>query len=214
MTLSVVATPTGSMISVFDLNRVLASWGEGDGSDHRGTPGSDGQATWNTRFGPGTPWSTPGGDFLSKASASRLITGNAAYTFNSTASLVSDAQGWVNDAARNFGWILRSESEAAAVTIRRFGARTDVVNRPMLLLNYSMPPRLENARLVGGAFQFQFQAVAGRSHIVERRPRAPAGPWQTITNIPPPAMDTNVLIADPAGSSNAFYRVQLPRQGD
>src|SRR5207237_10449078 len=113
---------------------------------HRGTPCRDLQATWKTRFGPGTPWSTPGGYFLSKPSASRLITGNAAYTFNSTASLVSDVQGWVNDPARNFGWMLRSESEAAAVTIRRFGARSDVVNSPMLLLNYSMPPRLDNAR--------------------------------------------------------------------
>ena len=210
VTLTVVATPLGGVNSVFDLNRLLAAWGEGNGSDHRGTPGGAGEATWNNRFGSGTPWASPGGDFQSTASASQLVASNAVYTFNSTAGLVSDVQGWVNDPASNFGWLLRSESETSPTTIRRFGARTDVVNSPALIVSYFMPPRIQDALAAGGRFQFQFQAVAGRSNVVERRAGLNAELWQTITNIPPPAMDTNVLIADLAGSSNAFYRVRLP----
>jgi hypothetical protein len=142
--LTVVTTPSGGVNSVFDLNRLLASWGEGNGSDHRGTPGDAGEATWNNRFGPGTPWVTPGGDFLSTPSASRSVAGNGAYAFNSITGLVSDVQRWVNDPASNFGWLLRSESETTPTTIRRFGARTDVANSPVLSLSYSVPPRLEN----------------------------------------------------------------------
>ena len=71
VTLTVVETPVGGGVnSVFDLNRLLASWGEGAGSDHRGSPGLAGEATWNTRFGPGTAWLSPGGDY--RAIAKRI----------------------------------------------------------------------------------------------------------------------------------------------
>lgn len=210
VTLTVVITPTGSVNSIFDLHRVLASWGEGIGSDHRGAAGGPGEATWNNRLGPGIPWLTPGGDFIATASASRAVAGNGTYVFNSTTGLVSNVQGWVNNPASNFGWLLRSESETSPATTRRFGARTDLVNSPVLTVSYSMAPHIENAHLAGGTFELQFQAVAGRSNVVERRTSANAGVWQTVTNIPPAVSDTNVVVAVVAASSNAFYRVRLP----
>ncbi len=177
VTLTVVATPSGAVNSIFDLNRLLALWGEGSGPDHRGTNGQPGEATWINRLGPGTPWAIPGGDIVATASATRAITNNGVYTFNTTTALVSNVQNWLTNPASNFGWLLRSESESSPTTIRRFGARTDVVNSPVLTLTYSMPPRLESASLTGVTFQFQFQAVAGRSNVVERRGRIASGVW-------------------------------------
>lgn len=142
LTLSVVGVPPSSPVnSTFDLNRLLASWGEGNGADRGGTLAGAGQATWNNRFGTtGLPWGTPGGDFASAISGSRSITGFGSYTFSSTALMVSDVQGWLNNPSSNFGWLLRSESEATGSTIRRFGARTDPSNTPILTITYTAVP--------------------------------------------------------------------------
>src|SRR5882724_7703211 len=51
LTLTVTGDPSGGINSIFDLNRLTASWGEGNGSDHGGSPAGPGQATWNNRFG-------------------------------------------------------------------------------------------------------------------------------------------------------------------
>ena len=52
LTLSVTSVPSGGTGSIFDLNRALANWGEGNGSDHGGTPGAPGQATSMPTVGP------------------------------------------------------------------------------------------------------------------------------------------------------------------
>src|SRR5438094_4029161 len=148
LSLTVIGTPSGGVNSVFDLNRVKASWGEGNGSDHRGSPGVAGEATWNNRLGPGNPWMAPGGDFVGTPSASLAIAGDGAYTFNSTTSLVSDVQGWVDDPASNSGWILRSESEGAPTTIRRFGSRDSLLSAPLLVIDCTPPgPRVTINRI-------------------------------------------------------------------
>lgn len=138
--LTVVAVPAGGLNSVFDLHRVQAAWGEGNGSDHGGTPGGAGQATWNNRFGSGTPWTMAGGDFSGTVSASRAIAGFGNYTFSSTANLVADVQSWLDSPASNFGWLLVSQAENSATSIRRFGSRDDVTNRPVLTIQYTLVP--------------------------------------------------------------------------
>ena len=125
--------------STFDLNRILDSWGEGVGSDRGGSPATANQSTWNSRFFSSTLWTTPGGDFSSSLSASRLINGNGSYVFNSTPNLVSDVQSWLESPSANFGWMLRSESEATAASIRRFGSRGAGANSPTLTVIYSVP---------------------------------------------------------------------------
>lgn len=138
--ITVVLTPGSSVNSVFDLNRLSASWGPGTGSDRTGSPAGPNEASWNNRFGStGSPWATSGGDFSPVVSASTGVGGNGLYTFNSTASLIADVQGWLNNPSLNFGWLLRSESELTPGTIRRFGSHNDSFNSPLLTIQYSVP---------------------------------------------------------------------------
>jgi hypothetical protein len=141
LTVTVIGVPSGGVNSTFDLNRLTASWGEGSGTDHGGSPAGAGAATWNNRQGSsGSAWTTPGGDFVAAASASRAINGSGGFTFTSTTSLVGDVQSWLNNPANNFGWLMRSESETTATTIRRFASRDDSANSPLLTINYTLVP--------------------------------------------------------------------------
>ena len=149
LTLTVVGVPSGGVNSLFDLNRVLVSWGEGNGSDHGGSLGGAGQATWNNRLGSGTPWTAAGGDYSSTVSASRSITGFGSSTFSSTANLVLDVQGWLNTPANNFGWLMRSESEFTPTSIRRFASRDDLANSPLLTITYTVVPEPGPSLLLG-----------------------------------------------------------------
>src|SRR5712664_1132256 len=141
LTLNCIQAPSGGVNSTFDLDRLLASWGEGNGSDHGGSTAGPGQATWNNRFGSsGSPWSTSGGDFSPTASASRSVAGFGSYTFASTAGLVADVQAWLNSPANDFGWLLRSESELTGTSIRRFGSRDSGASAPTLTISYTPIP--------------------------------------------------------------------------
>jgi hypothetical protein len=149
LTLNCTRSPSGGVSSLFDLHRVLEAWGEGNNdSGGRGTLADANEATWNNRLAPGTPWTTAGGTFSATVSASRSVSGAGAYTFSSTAGLVSDVQTWVNNSSGNFGWELISESEGTPTTIRRFGSRTDAVSAPSLLINYTPVPEPGTLALV------------------------------------------------------------------
>jgi hypothetical protein len=149
---TVVDIPTPSVNSVFDLHRLTASWGEGNGSDRGGSPAGANEATWMNRFGTsGMPWTIPGGDFLPTVSASVLVRGfdsSTTYTFDSTPNLVADLQGWLSDPADNFGWLLESESESIPRTIRRFAARTDLARSPLLTIQYTVVPEPSGASIL------------------------------------------------------------------
>jgi len=150
LTLSVVGVPSGGVNSTFDLNRMLASWGEGTGADQGGSLAGAGQATWNNRFGSsGSPWGTAGGDFSSTVSASRNITGLGSYAFSSTADLIADVQAWYDNPSSNFGWLMRSESETTATSIRRFGSRADSLSSPTLTIQFSVVPEPGVCLLLG-----------------------------------------------------------------
>jgi hypothetical protein len=167
LTLNVTRTPSGGGVnSLFDINRVLVSWGEGTGSDHGGSAGGAGQATWSNRAGAGTAWTTAGGDFSPTVSGSRSIAGNGSYTFNSTANMVNDVQDWLNSPANNFGWLLRSESETSSSTIRRFASRDDLANAPMLTIDFTPVPEPKSLAFLGLGILF---VVAARSKFGRRR---------------------------------------------
>jgi hypothetical protein len=138
---TVVGTPpSGSVNSVFDLNRLTKSWGEGTGADRGGSAAKANQATWvNPEGTGGSPWATPGGDFSSPASDSTPIASDGNYTFASNPRMVADVQSWLDDRADNFGWIMRSESESIARTIRRFGSRANSSSPPLLTVHYTVP---------------------------------------------------------------------------
>jgi hypothetical protein len=141
LSLTVVTTQSsGAVNSVFDLNPLTASWGEGNGPDRSGAEAGPNAATWINRFGSsGSPWESPGGDFSSSVAAFVSVLGDGTYTFQSNPNLVAEVQGWLNDPASNFGWLLRSESELTARTIRRFGSRGDPATAPVLTIQYVVP---------------------------------------------------------------------------
>ena len=132
----------------FALHRLSADWGEA-GSD-AGEPGgvgttpASGDATWLERFfGMSSPWSTAGGDFDAASSASAAVAAcptPITMVFASTAQMVADLQGWVDDPASNFGWILIGD-EAEPQSARRFASREAAASvRPRLVIAYTLPP--------------------------------------------------------------------------
>ncbi|GAX43972.1 hypothetical protein NIES4075_49870 [Tolypothrix sp. NIES-4075] len=138
------------------LSRVTNSWGEGTsgpvppsatiGGTGEGFSANVGDATWNARFyDPVNPvlWGTPGGDFAATPSATITVSQNinAGYTWGSTAALVADVQGWLDNPSGNFGWLLRSESENTPQSFRAFWTSnaTDPTLRPQLKITYAEP---------------------------------------------------------------------------
>ena len=91
---------------------------------------------------------------MGTASGSKSIAGNGAYIFSSTANLVGDVQGWLNNPANNAGWILMTESESAAASIRRFGSRDSGLTAPTLNIQFTPVPEPSTWALLalGGVF--------------------------------------------------------------
>jgi hypothetical protein len=130
----VTLTVTCSQVSPIDsfntrtqlLRRATRSWGEGTSdagvNGGQGAPPTAGDATWNHAFFPGTPWTTPGGDFTATVSSSVGVTGTGVYTFPSSAQLVADVQDMLDDPAGDFGWVLSGE-EIASPSARAFDSR-------------------------------------------------------------------------------------------
>jgi len=139
--------PTAPSIS-FDLraHRLTASWGEGVVSG--GGPGAEAEAgdvTYTHRFHSDTPWTTPGGDFLTEASATTVVNGSHERETTVTLSgpgLVDDIQAWIADPSTNFGWILRGgETISFQGSLAHFYSREDTQPAdlaPMLSLSYRL----------------------------------------------------------------------------
>lgn len=123
------------------IHRVEASWGEG--ASDAGDPGgygidaATGDATWQHRFFPNVEWTNLGGDFASNASAS-TITPLEGFAEFSSAQAASDVQGWLDDPASNFGWIIIGD-EATEHSSRRYDTREspDEAFRPRLEIEYT-----------------------------------------------------------------------------
>ena len=134
--------------SDFGLHRVQTDWGEGDSNAFSpgglGTGAANGDATWHHTFFSNQFWTNPGGDFDASASATASVGDPGFYTWNTTANLVSDVQGWVNGPATNFGWLIAG-NENANKTARRFDTREnseeigDVSVRPLLQVDFTPP---------------------------------------------------------------------------
>jgi hypothetical protein len=126
------------------LHRVTSDWGEAGsdatGAEGTGTASQTGDATWIHAFFGTAQWATAGGDFVGAAGASREVLTTGPYTWESTASMVADVQGWLDNASTNFGWILIGD-ENVDTTAKRFDSRDNSVaaNRPKLTIFYSQP---------------------------------------------------------------------------
>jgi len=154
------------------LHRLLADWGEGTsnavGGEGGGAPATAGDATFVNRFHPGTPWTTPGGDFVPVASATTDVTGLGLYAWSSP-SMVADVQDWLGDASNNFGWIIRTGDEVLLGTGKRFDSRTnpELANRPSLTIEYVVVPEPGTAGLLAIA-GLLFGGWAARRAVARR----------------------------------------------
>ena len=66
------------------------------------------------------------------------MTGVGAYTWGSTAQLVADVQGWLNNPATNFGWALRG-NEGLAQSAKSFATKESPTAglRPVLTIDFT-----------------------------------------------------------------------------
>jgi hypothetical protein len=144
----------GGENATIELHPVQADWGEGVaqtqsppsdslGGQGQGVAANAGDVTWAARMFSGTPWTTAGGDFApSSASAVVGTTLNSTNSWLSTASLVSDVQGWLDNPATNFGWILVNADETSANTSRTFFSSevATATFRPQLVVEFTPIP--------------------------------------------------------------------------
>lgn len=140
------AAPVGPANTSVSLHCVMASWGEGtsianlglgEGGGGSATPGD---ATWLDRVRGTSLWTTPGGDFNPVASATRMVPSTlGAYTWSS-AQMAADVQGWIDNPAMNFGWVLVGD-ESIGATARQWNSRHNntAATRPKLTVYYTEP---------------------------------------------------------------------------
>lgn len=150
------------------LHRVTHDWGEGTSffNGGQGVPATVGDATWVyatlTGTSPalaGTPWSTPGGDYVGTASGSVVVSTAAGagqtFTWSSATNpgLVTDVQAWLDASATNFGWIMIG-NEAQGLTSKRFNSRESTLSPvvpPALTITFVPEPGSAVALLGGVA---------------------------------------------------------------
>jgi hypothetical protein len=129
-------TPTNTAY-VTELHKLLADWGEGTsiapGEEGDGAPATPNDATWRHRFFDTIFWTTQGGDFSATVSASQMVGAVGQYTWSS-AQMVADVQGWLDNPAGNFGWLMLGD-ESVFLTAKRFDTR-ESANPPVLAITY------------------------------------------------------------------------------
>ena len=121
------------------LHRMIADWGEaGSAGSGTGAAAQTDDATWTHRFFGSTQWASPGGEFISGASASSSVHGVGQFTQWTSATMVSDVQGWLDDPTSNFGWIVIGD-ESTSTTAMRFASRetTEGTQRPVLSISFT-----------------------------------------------------------------------------
>ncbi|MCZ6788654.1 MAG: DNRLRE domain-containing protein [Chloroflexi bacterium] len=125
-----------------ELHRVLADWGEGTSHapdvEGEGTYSTPGDATWVYRFFDMDLWQALGGDFSPAVSAGAVVDGIGSYTWTSTAQMVADVQGWLDDPSSNYGWLLKG-NETTKRTAKRFDSREHptAANQPVLAIEFT-----------------------------------------------------------------------------
>ena len=104
------------------------------------------------------------GDFAALDSSSVDVAGTGFYTWPSTATLVADAQSFLDDPSGNFGWLILG-NEAEPSSAKRFATReaTDPSVRPLLTIEFIVVPEPSSGIML---FSLFLVSVAGRSRSV------------------------------------------------
>ena len=129
-------TPVSTAYPI-ELHKLLADWGEGTsqatGEEGMGAPATPNDATWRHRFYDTIFWSAQGGDFSATVSASQSVGVVGPYTWSS-AQMVADVQGWLDNSVSNFGWLVLGD-EKPILTAKRFDTR-ESASPPVLTIQY------------------------------------------------------------------------------
>ena len=141
VTLALTVNNTKSGAHVMKVHRLTSDWGEG--ASNAGSPGGTGasaqnnDATWLHSFFPNTSWNNAGGDFVSTASATNIISSVGTYTWAGNG-LVNDVQSWLNGSNPNYGFILVGD-ENTSQSASRFASRESSTSKPILSVTYTLP---------------------------------------------------------------------------
>lgn len=171
------STITGATLTLTLLNSVseeqthtlhvlLADWGEGTSNapGGGGAPATSGDATWLFRFFATDVWNDLGGDFTETVTASAEVgLEPGPITWGPTAEMTADVQGWLDDPATNFGWIMRG-NEKDTHTAKKFASKDheDKLIHPALVIEFttsSCPEDLDGSGDVG--FQDILRVISG-----------------------------------------------------
>src|SRR5438128_11143454 len=121
-----------------ELHKLLSDWGEGTshapGEEGSGAPATPNDATWRHRFFDTIFWTTQGGDFSPTVTASQSV-GTVGQYMWSSAQMVADVQGWLNNPANNFGWLVLGD-ESPSPSAKRFYTR-ESASPPVLTIQYT-----------------------------------------------------------------------------
>jgi hypothetical protein len=143
VTVKLTCNKQASASAGINLHKLSQNWGEGTSNataqEGAGATATTNDATWANTFFPSSTWTTSGGTFtaIPSATASSVTFGNVNL---STATLVSDVQGFVTTPANNFGWIIVGSAEATLATALRFSAKETVTasDRPQITVTYNI----------------------------------------------------------------------------
>jgi hypothetical protein len=142
--LSVTKVPPSAAANSLTLHRVSSAWNEGPSESFGGNGASSvaGDVSWDRRVFPATSWSTPGGDFVSTASATASAPSSLTrFSFASSAALVADVQAWLNTPSTNHGWLLRGNETTGRSTRQLASSEAeDADQRPSLRVTFTPPP--------------------------------------------------------------------------
>lgn len=124
-------------------HRVLQAWGEGNstatGGGGGGAAATPNDATWLHTFWSTSFWTNAGGDFAASPSFTLAMPGLGAGSSNPSEQAAADVQGWLNNPATNFGWLIKIVDESIPSTARRISSRESATNKPTLSVTYLLP---------------------------------------------------------------------------
>ncbi len=164
---------------IIELRKLSSNWGEGTshalGDEGGGASAASGDATWLHRFYNTSFWAGSGGDFSQTASSGlRVGTTLTFYTWSSTAQMIADVQGWLNNSQSNFGWMLLGD-ESEIRTSKRFDTKENdsLKFRPKLIVTYTLNKLALNSTSIFEGFWNGTSMVSDTARILLRNFASP-----------------------------------------
>ncbi len=203
--------------STFTLHRLLKDWGEGDKSGTFGSGATANEATWLTRFFPGTEWAEGGGkegvDYVAQPSASVTTSNVGTYFFENNTNITADVNLWLEKPELNFGWMIRTVDESIPQSARRIASREDSTNAPALIINYAefhSDTPIEALERVGTFMAIHVNIHANQTYKFEYSPNIATNSWTPFISFSPETYFRHEVLIDPIGTNlHKFYRLKI-----